>query len=63
MKMEFQLPDLPTFNSVEEERQEVKKKLAASFRLFSKVGFPIFFVFFFEVFIVVGVLVLIEKFL
>ena len=25
MKMEFQLPDLPTFNSVEEERQEVKK--------------------------------------
>ena len=39
MKMEFQLPDLPTFNSVEEERQEVKKKLAASFRLFSKFGF------------------------
>ena len=38
MKMEFQLPDLPTFNSVEEERQEVKK-LAASFRLFSKFGF------------------------
>ena len=27
MKMEFQLPDLPTFNSVEEERQEVLKSV------------------------------------
>ncbi|HVT76698.1 MAG TPA: hypothetical protein VHD87_06675, partial [Acidimicrobiales bacterium] len=33
------LHDLPTFNSVEEERLHRKQRLAAAFRMFSKCGF------------------------
>lgn len=39
MKAELLLPRPPVFNSVAEERQHIKERLAASFRLFSKFGF------------------------
>src|SRR4030095_17240705 len=35
----FNLPQPPTFNSVEEERLHRKQRLAAAFRLFAKFGF------------------------
>lgn len=33
------LPMFPSFKSVEDERLHIKQRLAASFRLFSKMGF------------------------
>ncbi|NEU31309.1 class II aldolase/adducin family protein [bacterium LRH843] len=39
IKVNSARPDMPTFTSVEEERQYRKSRLAAAFRLFSKFGF------------------------
>ncbi|MBO8173427.1 MAG: class II aldolase/adducin family protein [Bacillaceae bacterium] len=39
MKTEGMLPQLPTFESAEEERLHLKQRLAASFRLFARFGF------------------------
>src|ERR671926_251302 len=36
---EYPLPQIPTFDSVEEERLHRKQRLAAAFRLFSRFGF------------------------
>ncbi|NET87406.1 MAG: class II aldolase/adducin family protein [Kamptonema sp. SIO1D9] len=36
---ELQLPEPPTFNSVEDERHHRKQRLAAAFRLFARYGF------------------------
>jgi len=35
----LRIPQMPTFNSAEEERQHRKQRLAAAFRLFAKFGF------------------------
>lgn len=39
MKSKLVFPKAPTFNSIEEERQHRKERLAAAFRLFAKYGF------------------------
>ncbi|GAC1538075.1 MAG: class II aldolase/adducin family protein [Acidimicrobiales bacterium] len=39
MAKQLKMPSLPTFDNVEEERRHRKERLAAGFRLFSKMGF------------------------